>query len=104
MHEVDNQREVVDVVQDVDRVRQRRWLAAQEQVVVERRKEAGAAFLHVARRRRDSSCGRGVPLGKGRRRTSRPSAAIRSMTRYGGSKPGAGYFTAHEATKPIAQI
>ena len=72
MHEVDNQREVVDVVEDVDRVRQRRRLAAQEQVVVERRKEAGTALLCLAEEP-GQLVGRGLSLAKGRRRTSLPS-------------------------------
>ena len=62
MHEADNQCEVVDVVEDVDRVGQRRGLTAQEQVVVERRQEACAAFLGLAQQASELVC-RGLPFG-----------------------------------------
>ena len=56
VHEPDDDREIVDVVEDEDRVRQRGGLSGQEEVVVERREQPRAvACLHRA------GCGRARP-------------------------------------------
>ena len=58
-------REVVDVVEHEDRVGERRGLPRQEEVVVERRDEAGACVLRLAQDRAEL-VRRGLPLVRGR--------------------------------------
>ena len=82
--------EVVDVVEQEDRVRERRRLAGQKQVVVERRKQARALRSRPLRRSRLELVGRDVPLRRASPRTSRPSTrSARAPGRAGRSRvPG----------------